>query len=68
MTGNIIPMADPLQRKDDDKAYCVGWRHRYEFEKGCLGGPITYKEAREKAKEMAAQEPEKPFWPELMFQ
>ena len=51
-------------RKDSDTGYVVGWRHKRKFEAGILKGEMGYAEARKKAEELSAREPDKTFWAE----
>jgi hypothetical protein len=58
---------DSLWRRADDPGYRIGWRSKAKFEKGHLDGEMTYGEAEAKARELAAQEPDKTFYPELIY-
>lgn len=51
-------------RKDSDTGYVVGWRHKRKFEAGVLEGEMTFAQARQKAEELSAKEPDKTFWAE----
>lgn len=62
------PKADPLFHKDTDKGFRVAWKYKYKFEKGHFDKELTYGEARKKAEELAAKEPDKTFWAELMYE
>ncbi|HID49583.1 MAG TPA: hypothetical protein EYP40_08255 [Chromatiales bacterium] len=68
MTMTFKPKADPLQRKSSDKGYRVAWKYKYKFEKGHFDEELTYGEALRKAEELEAKEPDKVFWPELMYE
>ena len=67
MAGKLEQKGDPLWRRDSDPGYRVGWKYKYKFEKGHLEGEMTYGEARRQAAELAAKEPDKVFWPELVI-
>lgn len=67
MSGTFSYQGDPLVHKDDDQGYRIGWKYKYQFERGYLDGEMTYGEARKKAAELAAKEPEKTFWPEMVL-
>ena len=58
---------DTLWKRADDPGYRIGWRSKAKFEKGHLDGEMTYGEAAAKAAELAAQEPDKTFYPELVL-
>ncbi|MBK1630372.1 hypothetical protein CKO31_06345 [Thiohalocapsa halophila] len=58
---------DPLWKRADDPGYRIGWRSKAKFEKGHLEGEMTYGEAEAKARELAAKEPDKTFYPELVI-
>ncbi len=66
MTISYVPKADPLQRRASDKGYRVAWKLKYGFEKGAFDEELTYGEAKKKAEELEAKEPDKTFWPELI--
>jgi hypothetical protein len=51
-------------RKDSDTGYIVAWRDMRKFEAGKLDGEMTYGEARKKAEELSAREPDKTYWAE----
>ncbi len=68
MTGTFTNKADPLLRRSDDKGYRIGWKYKYKFERGYLDGEMTYGEAKKKAAELQAKEPEKVFWPEMIME
>jgi hypothetical protein len=56
-------MYDPLApKKPDDPGYVVAWKYKSKFETGHFDEPMTYGQAREKAEELSAQDPEKTFW------
>ena len=67
MAGNFKPRADSLTRRSSDSGYQVGWKLKYGFEKGHLEGEMTYGEAKKKAAELQAKEPDKVFWPEMIM-
>ena len=69
MATALKAKGDPLWRRDGDPGYRVGWRHKYAFEKGHLDGEMTYGEARKKAAELQAADPEKKkvYFPELIL-
>jgi hypothetical protein len=52
------------QKSDSDPGYVVAWRHKRKFEAGVLEGEMTYGEARKKAEELSAKEPDKTYWAE----
>jgi hypothetical protein len=58
---------DPLWKRAEDPGYRVGWRSKAKFEKGHLEGEMTYGEAAKKAEELAAQDPDKTYYPELVI-
>lgn len=68
MSGNFTNKADPLRHRAEDSGYRVGWRYKYKFEKGVLDGEMTYGEAKKKAAELQAKEPEKAFYPEMIME
>lgn len=68
MSGTFTLKADPLRRRSEDTGYRVGWRYKYKFEKGVLDGEMTYGEAKKKAAELQAKEPEKVFFPEMVME
>lgn len=53
-----------FNKNDTDSGYIIGWRYRTKLGAGKLKGEMTYGEAKKKAAEMSAKEPEKTFWPE----
>jgi len=53
-----------FKKQDSDTGYHVGWRDKKKLEAGKLAGEMSYGEARKKAAELSAKEPEKSFWPE----
>lgn len=55
-------------KKDKDTGYVVGWKFKYEFEKGILEGKLTYAEAVKKAEELSKKEPAKTFWAEKLLE
>jgi hypothetical protein len=58
---------DSLSKRAADPGYRIGWRSKAKFEKGHLDGEMTYGEAVAKAEALAAQEPDKTFYPELVY-
>ena len=66
MAGTLSFKGDPLRKRAEDAGYRVGWRSKTKFEKGHLDGEINYGEAAAKAQELAAAEPDKTFFPELI--
>ena len=68
MTISFIPKADPLQRRASDMGYRVAWKYKYKFQKGHFDEEMTYGDALKKAEQLAAKEPEKVFWPELLHE
>jgi len=66
MAGTLSFKGDPLRKRAEDAGYRVGWRSKAKFEKGHLDGEMTYGEAAAKAQELAAAEPDKTFFPELI--
>jgi hypothetical protein len=67
MAGVYSNRADSLVKKDEDKGYRIGWKLKYGFQKSHLDGEMTYGEARKKAAELQAKEPEKVFWAEMIM-
>lgn len=67
MSGTFSFKGDTLVHKPEDPGYRVGWKYKYQFEKGHLDEEMTYGEALQKCAELAAKEPEKTFWPELVL-
>lgn len=67
MAGVYSNRADSLVKKDDDKGYRIGWKLKYGFQKSHLDGEMTYGEAKKKAAELQAKEPEKVFWAEMIM-
>jgi hypothetical protein len=67
MAGVLSFKGDPLWKRADDPGYRVGWRSKRGFEKGHLDDEMTYGEAAKKAQELAAAEPGKTFFPELII-
>lgn len=57
-----------FNKNDSDKGYVVGWRYKKKLEAGKLDGEMTYGEAKKKAEEMNAKEPEKSFWAEKVLE
>ncbi|MGV6816703.1 MAG: hypothetical protein ACWA44_05460 [Thiotrichales bacterium] len=71
MTGTAYykkPKSDPLLHKAASPGYRIGWKYKTKFERSHLDGEMTYGEALAKAEELNAAEPEKAFWPELLFE
>ncbi|WP_297526542.1 hypothetical protein [Thiohalobacter sp.] len=68
MTGTYTNKADPLLRRASDKGYRIGWKYKYKFERGHFDEEMTYGEAEKKAAELAAKEPDKVFWPEMIME
>lgn len=66
MAGVLTSKGDPLWKRQGDPGYRVGWRSKAQFEKGHLEGEMTYGEAEEKARELAAGDSTKTFYPELI--
>ena len=66
MSDVLTSKGDPLWKRADDPGYRVGWRSKAKFEKGHLDGEMTYGEAAAKAAELAAQNPDKTYYPELI--
>jgi hypothetical protein len=67
MSGVLSFKGDPLWKRAEDPGYRVGWRSKAKFEKGHLEGEMTYGEAAKKAEELAAQDPDKTYYPELVI-
>jgi hypothetical protein len=67
MAGVLSFKGDPLWKRGDDPGYRVGWRSKAKFEKGHLEGEMTFGEAEAKARELAAQNPDKTYFPELII-
>ena len=67
MAGKYRPRAETLLRRSSDPGYRVAWKLKYGFQKGYLEGEMTYGEAKRKAEEMMAKDPEKVYWPELIM-
>jgi hypothetical protein len=51
-------------KKDSDTGHIVAWRHMRNFEAGKLEGEMTYGEAKKKAEELTAKEPDRTYWAE----
>ncbi len=68
MTSTFKPKADPLLRRDGDSGYRVAWKYKYKFERGHFDEEMTYGEARKRAADLQAKEPEKVFWPEMLYE
>jgi hypothetical protein len=67
MAGILSFKGDPLWKRDSDPGYRVGWRSKARFEAGHLEGEMTYGEAARKAQELAAQDKDKTYYPELII-
>lgn len=67
MAGNYTNRADSMLRRDADTGYRVAWKLKYGFEKMHLDGEMTYGEARKKAAELQAKEPDKVYWAEMIM-
>jgi len=68
MAGILLQKGDPLWRRAADPGYRVGWRHKYQFQKGHLEGEMTYGEAAAKAAELQAKDSDgKVYYPELIL-
>lgn len=67
MSGVLSFKGDPLWKRAADPGYRVGWRSKAGFEKGHFDEEMTYGEAEQKASELAAAEPSKTFYPELII-
>lgn len=68
MAGFYTNRANPMLRRDDDTGYRVAWKLKYGFQKGHLDGEMTYGEAKKKAAELQAKEPEKVYWAEMIME
>lgn len=58
---------DPLWKRQNDPGYRIGWRSKAGFETGYLDGEMTYGEAEKKARELAAKDSAKTYFPELII-
>lgn len=67
MAGVYSNRADSLVKKDSDNGYQVAWKLKYGFQKSHFDGEMTYGEAKKKAAELQAKEPEKVFWAEMIM-
>ncbi|MGF1645297.1 MAG: hypothetical protein ACFCUJ_16790 [Thiotrichales bacterium] len=70
MTGTVWsakPKSDPLSRRDDAPGYRVAWKKKYYFERGAFPEEMSYAEARKKCEALQRTEPDKVFWPELIY-
>ena len=67
MATTLHAKGDGLWKRADDPGYRIGWKYKYQFEKGHLDGEMTYGEAKEKAAELQAGDPEKVYFPELIL-
>lgn len=67
MAGNYTNRADSFFHKDEDKGYRVAWKLKYGFQKAHLDGEMTYGEAKKKAAELQAKEPDKVYWAEMIM-
>ena len=69
MSGTRIPKSDPLLRRRQDGGYIVAWKYKHRHEAGRFAGDeMTYGQACERCAQLAAQEPDKTFWPELTYE
>lgn len=68
MAGFYTNRANPALRRDEDTGYRVAWKLKYGFQKGHLEGEMTYGEARNKAAELQAKEPDKVYWAEMIME
>ncbi len=68
MAGNFVPKADTLLHREADHGYRIGWKYKYRFERGHFDEEMTYGEAKRKAAELQAKEPDKVFWPEVIME
>ena len=67
MAGVYINRAHPLKKKASDQGYRIGWKLRYGFERGHFDEEMTYGDAQKKAADLAAKEPDKVFWAEMIM-
>lgn len=67
MAGVFSNRADSLVKRQADKGYRIGWKLKYGFQKGHFDEEMTYGEAKKKAADMQAKEPEKVFWAEMIM-
>lgn len=67
MAGAYVNRADSMFRRESDAGYRVAWKLKYGFQKGHFSEEMTYGEARRKAAELQAREPEKAFWAEMIM-
>jgi hypothetical protein len=67
VAGKLYNKGDALWRRDGDSGWRVGWRHRYEFEKGHFDDEMTYGEAKRKAADLQSGDNEKFYFPELIY-
>lgn len=70
MTGTAFykrPKSNPLTQPHDAMGYRVGWKFKRKFERSHLDGEMTYGEAEARSRELSEAEPDKTFWPELMY-
>ncbi len=69
MAGTRIPKSDPLMRRRDAPGYIVAWKYKYRHEAGRFADEeMSYGEAQKRCKKLAADEPDKVFWPELTYE
>ncbi|HHJ20740.1 MAG TPA: hypothetical protein ENJ84_13100 [Gammaproteobacteria bacterium] len=71
MTGTAFykrPKSNPLLRPHNAEGYRIGWKYKHQFKRGHLEEEMTYGEALERSLALAKAEPDKTFWPELMFE
>ena len=55
-------------KNQNDSGYVIGWKYKYQFERGTLEGEMSYAEALKKANELNKKEPEKTFWAEKVLE
>ncbi len=70
MTGTAYyktPKSDPLQKASSNPGYRIAWKYKKKFERGHLDGEMSYGEALVKAEALNAKEPDKVYWPELLY-
>lgn len=68
MEMKLKSQGDSLSKRATDRGYRVGWRSKAKHEKGHLDGEMTYGEARSKAAELEAGDPDKTYYPELILE
>lgn len=67
MAGVYTNRADSLFRRNEDTGFQIAWKLKYGFQKGHLDGEMTYGEAKKKAAELQAKEPDKVYWAEMIM-